>query len=149
MLAAMAQADVDVIRTMFEAFNREDVEGILELTHPEFEVAVPPELSAEPDVYRGLEGMRRYWDTFQDALEQIRFQPGRVADTGHGVLVEMHLTARGRQTGIAVQQRVVGVWETRDGKAYRVSVFPSLAGALAHLGLEDMPASSGWQSVGG
>lgn len=144
----MAAGDIELVRAMFDAFNGEDVERILELTHPQFEVAVPPELSAEPDVYRGLQGMRRYWDTFQDALEEIRFQPGRVADAGDGVLVEMRVTARGRQTGIDVEQRVIGIWQMRDGKAYRVQVFARLAEALAALGLDDAPPNSDWGQVG-
>jgi ketosteroid isomerase-like protein len=145
----MPPASIDVIREMFDAFNSEDVERILASTHEDFEVTVPPELSAEPDAYRGLEGMRRYWDTFQEAMEEIRFQPARVADTGHGILVEMHLTARGRQTGIAVEQLVIGVWEIRDGKAWRIRVFPTLAAALAALGLDEAPPSTGWSKVGG
>jgi ketosteroid isomerase-like protein len=145
----MAEGDIDVIREMFEAFNSEDIGRILDFTDPEFCVSVPPELSAEPDIYRGRDGMRRYWESFQEAMETIRFNPGRVADTGRGVLVEMHLTARGRQTGIAVEQLVVGVWEIRAGRAYRIRVFPTLAGALEVLGLDEAPPDTGWQTVGG
>jgi ketosteroid isomerase-like protein len=140
--------DLEVVREMFEAFNSEDIERMLALTHPQFEVAVPPELSAEPDVYRGIDGMRRYWETFRDAMEEIRFLPGRVADTGHGVLVEMHVTARGRQTGIPVQQSVIGIWEIRAGMAFNIRVFSTLAQALAVLGLDKAPPSGGWQQVG-
>ena len=145
----MGAGDVDLIRAMFGAFNSEDIDSILVFTHPDLEVSVPPELSAEPDVYRGLDGMRRYWDSFQEAMEEIRFHPARVADTGEGVLVEMHLTARGRQTGIPVEQRVIGVWEFRGGLAWRIRVFPTLAGALAALGLDEAPPGSGWERVGG
>jgi ketosteroid isomerase-like protein len=144
----MPQPAVEVIREMFEAFNSEDIERMLAFTHPDFEVAVPPTLSAEPDVYRGLDGMRRYWETFQDAMEQIRFQPGRVAETDQGVLVEMHLTARGRQTGIPVEQRVIGIWEIRDGRAFRIRVFPSMHDALDALGLDEAPEHTGWRAVG-
>jgi ketosteroid isomerase-like protein len=140
--------NVDVVREMFEAFNSEDIERMLAFTHPDFEVAVPPSLSAEPDTYRGLDGMRRYWESFQDAMEEIRFQPGRVADTEQGVLVEMHLTARGRQTGIPVEQRVIGVWEIRERKAFHIQVFPSLDDALEVLGLDEAPQGEGWQTVG-
>ena len=140
--------NVDVVREMFEAFNSEDIERMLAFTHPDFEVAVPPELSAEPDVYRGLDGMRRYWESFQDAMEQIRFQPGRVADTEQGVLVEMHVTARGRQTGIPVEQRVIGVWEIRDHKAFHIRVFPAMEDAHAVLGLDEAPECEGWHTVG-
>ena len=35
---------------------------------------MPPELSAEPDVYIGHAGMRRYWESFHDALDEVRFE---------------------------------------------------------------------------
>jgi ketosteroid isomerase-like protein len=141
-------SDIELLQTLFEAVNSEDIERVLALTHDDFEVAVPPELSTEPDVYRGVDGMRRYWESFQEALEEIRFQPGRVADTGRGVLVEMHVTARGRQTGIRVDQELVGIWEMRDGKAHHIRVFPSLDGALEALGLDRAPPDASWQTVG-
>jgi ketosteroid isomerase-like protein len=144
----MSEPAIEVIRAMFQAFNSEDIARMLALTHPDFEVAVPPTLSAEPDVYRGLDGMRRYWETFQEAMEQIRFQPGRVAETDHGMLVEMHLTARGRQTGIPVEQRVIGIWEIRDGKAFHIRVFPSMRDALDELGVDEVPEGTDWSEVG-
>ena len=74
------------------------MERILAFIHPEFEGSVPPEFSAEPDTYRGHDGIRRYFRTFQDAMEEVRFQPERFWDAGDAVVVEMRLTARGRQT---------------------------------------------------
>ena len=93
----MSRSEAEVVREIFDAINSDDIDRILALTHPDFEVEVPPALSAEPDVYRGKEGMRRYWESFQDAMEQIRFHAERVWDTGDGVVVDLRMTARGRQ----------------------------------------------------
>ncbi len=49
--------------------------------------------------------------------------------------VAMLITARGRRTAIPVEQRTVGVWTLRDGKALRARVYPSAAEALASVGL--------------
>jgi len=56
----MSQEDVEVVREIFEAFNSEDIDLILSFTHSDFDVEVPPDLSAEPDTYRGQDGMRRF-----------------------------------------------------------------------------------------
>jgi hypothetical protein len=51
------------------------------------------------------------------------------------VVVATTTTARGRETGIAVEQHVTTVWGFRDGKAHRIRVFATLPDALAAAGL--------------
>jgi ketosteroid isomerase-like protein len=133
----MSQEDVEVVREIFEAFNSEDIDLILSFTHSDFDVEVPPDLSAEPDTYRGQDGMRRYWDSFRDAMEEIRFQPERFWDAGEAVVVAMHITAKGRRTAIPVEQRLAGVWTICDRKAIRVRVYASLSEALQAVGLTE------------
>jgi uncharacterized protein len=130
----VSQENVEVVRQVFDAFNSEDLELILAFTHPDFEVEVPPDLSAEPDTYRGHSGMRRYWESFQDAMDEIRFQPEALWDTGDVVVVVMHITARGRRTAIPVEQRVAGLWTIRDGKVMGVRAYASLSEALEAVG---------------
>ena len=72
----MSQANVEIVREGFDAFNSGDMRRILALAHTDFEAVVPPELSAEPDTYRGHDGIRRYFQSFQsfqDAMDEIRF----------------------------------------------------------------------------
>lgn len=120
----MSDADVEMVRSGFETLAREGVEGLLPLIHPEFEMTTPPGLAAEPDTYRGREGMRRYWDSFGDGMEDIEFLPLELEDLGGGrVLNKALLRGKGRTTGIEVTQEVVLVWEVRDAMAYKVNVF--------------------------
>ncbi len=133
----MSEQDVELVAQILEAFNSEDIELILTFTHADFEVDVPAEFSTEPDVYRGHDGMRRYWDSFQDAMYAIRIRPERLWDAGGAVVAAMHLTARGRHTSITVEQRMVGVWTIRDGRAIRIRIYPSVAEALRVAGLEE------------
>jgi len=113
------------------------MERILAFIHPEFEGSVPPEFSAEPDTYRGHDGIRRYFRTFQDAMEEVRFQPERFWDAGDAVVVEMRLTARGRQTSIPVEQRFAQVWTVRDSQATAVTTHATLSAALTEAGLSE------------
>jgi ketosteroid isomerase-like protein len=128
---------LEIIQRVFAAVNGEDIETTLALTHPDFEVAVPPELSAEPDVYRGVDGMRRYWESFEEAFDEIRFNAERVWDAGDAIVVALSVTAKGRQTAIAVEQRPVTVWRMRDGQVLKIAVFASLADGLASVGLSE------------
>src|SRR5438270_11169716 len=122
----MSRSNVRVVEEGLCAFNSADMERILAFIHPEFEGSVPPEFSAEPDTYRGHDGIRRYFRTFQDAMEEVRFQPERFWDAGDAVVVEMRLTARGRQTSIPVEQRFAQVWTVRDSQATAVTTHATL-----------------------
>jgi ketosteroid isomerase-like protein len=119
---------VGVIERMYAALEEEGVEGLLGYIHPEFEGVVSPELSAEPDVYRGHAGMRRWFDGFE-GLEDVRLSPEDFIGDGERVLVPVVLSARGAGSGIEVEQRVVQGWTVRDGLAVRVESFVDMESA--------------------
>jgi ketosteroid isomerase-like protein len=133
----MSQENVELIRRGLEAFNSEDMERILAFVDPDFETEVSGELSAEPDAYRGHDGIRRYFESFRDAMDEIRFQPERFWDAGEAVVVALRLTAKGRQTAIRVEQRIAQVWSVRDGRAIGVRTYTSIAEALRAAGLQE------------
>jgi ketosteroid isomerase-like protein len=131
----MSQQNVDVLRRGFDALNSGDMERILAFVDPDFEAVVPPQFSAEPDTYRGYAGVRRYFESFQHAMDDIRFEAGQLWDAGDSIVVEVRLTARGRETGIPVEQRIAQVWGIRDGRATRAETYASLSEAFEAAGL--------------
>jgi hypothetical protein len=130
----MSRENIEVVRQVNDAFNSGDLDRILEFIDPEFETLVPPAFSAEPDTYRGHEGIRRYFDSFQEAMTEIRFHQERFEEVGEEVVVAVRLTARGRTTGILVEQRLGQVWATRDGKVVEVRNYASFSEALDAAG---------------
>ena len=122
----MGDQNVDVMRRGLAAFREGGVEALLPFIHPDFRVTTPAELVAEPDTYRGREGIRRYFDSFYDAMDRIEFEPEDFIAVGETVVVPLTLRARGRTTGIETEQRVVQVWELEDQQAIRVQVFATL-----------------------
>jgi len=130
----VASENVEIVERGFEAFNQGGVEALLPRLHPDFEVTTPPELASEPDTYRGHEGVRRYFDSFYEAMEEIRWEPRSFQEAGGRVVVEFTLRARGKSTGLEVGQDAVMVWELRDGKAIGLELYPTLDEALAAAG---------------
>jgi ketosteroid isomerase-like protein len=126
----MSSQDVEFVRRGFEALSEGGVEALLPFIHPEFEVTTPPQFAAEPDTYRGHDGVRRYFDSFYDAMDEVRFEPSDFRDAQGRVIVPTKLIARGRTTGIETQQDVVLVWALRDGLAIRVEVYATVEAAL-------------------
>ncbi len=130
----MAETNLDLVRRGFETLNHGGVEALLPFIHPEFEVTTPAGLAAEPDTYRGPEGIRRYFESFYEAMDRVEFAPEEFIAVGERTVVPMTLRARGRTTGIETEQHVVQIWELKDGKAIRVRVFATLEEALDAAG---------------
>jgi ketosteroid isomerase-like protein len=119
----MPSSNVDVVRRGIEALREGGVEALIELVDPEFEVTTPPSLASEPDTYRGPEGIRRYFDSFYEAMDEISVEPHSFREVGQRVVAETTLHARGRTTGLEFSLHGYQVWTLRGGKAIRLEVF--------------------------
>ena len=64
-----------------------DVEALLPLIHPEFEVTTPPGARGEPDTYRGPEGIRRYFDSFYEVMDRVSFEAHDFIGVGRALVV--------------------------------------------------------------
>jgi ketosteroid isomerase-like protein len=126
----VASENLEIVKRGFDAFNERGIEGIIPLIHSDFEATTPPSLASEPDTYRGPDGIRRWFDSFDDVMDEIRWEPHRFREASDRVVVEFTLRARGKTTGLDFGQDAVMVWEIRDGMASRLDLFQSLDEAL-------------------
>ena len=74
-------SNVEIVRSVFEGYEREGIEGVLETMDENIVIEIPPELSAEPDDYRGHDGVRRYFAGFDGMIDDVRYEADR-ADPG-------------------------------------------------------------------
>ena len=100
---------------------------------PDFEATTPPDLASEPDTYRGPDGVRQWFDSFDEVMDGIRWDSHAFYEEQGRVLVEFTLRARGKRTGLDFGQEAVMVWELRDGKAIRLDLYPTLEKARSAL----------------
>jgi ketosteroid isomerase-like protein len=126
--------NLEIVQRGFEAFNANGVEGIIPFLDPGFEAITPPNLASEPDTYRGPDGVRRWFDSFYEVMDGIRWEAREYHEAGERVVVEFTLRARGKTTGLDFGQDAVMVWWLRDGKAIRLELFQTLDEALAAAG---------------
>jgi ketosteroid isomerase-like protein len=130
----VASENVEIVKRGFEAFDRGGVEALLEFVHEDFEATTPPGLASEPDTYVGHDGVRRYFDYFYEAMDDIRWESHSFQEVGDKVVVEFTLYARGKTTGLEFGQPAVQVWTLRDGKGVGLELYPTLEEALAAAG---------------
>ena len=129
----MAESNAELMRRGLEGISSEGWEAMLPLAAEDFELTTPPGLAAEPDTYRGEEGIRRYWESFYEVMDEIRIEPKEFHEIEDWVVVPFTLRATGRATGIETELQAVMAWRWQDGKAVRALVFPELEDALAAI----------------
>ena len=125
---------VDIVRRSYEAFARDDMDGVLADMHPDIEWHQAQGLP-HGGYYRGIDEVRRnifdpldeeWWDEFGADAEEF-------LDAGDQVVV------LGRYRGVAKTTRkkldvpFVHVWTLRDGRAVRFRQFLDTAGWVAAL----------------
>jgi ketosteroid isomerase-like protein len=130
----MPSENVETMKRGLEALNTEGVDAFLEFIDPDFETTTPPELTVEPATYRGREGLRSYFDSFYEIMDEVRFEPEGFIDAGDRVVVPARLVARGRDTGIEAVQQLTMVWTLRDGKAIGCETYATKDEALQAAG---------------
>jgi ketosteroid isomerase-like protein len=130
----MSAEKLDLALLLYEAFNRRDLDRILELMHDEVEIE--PRLAAMEGDYRGHEGVRRWWSNLLDFLPDYTAEVEELHDLGDMTLGRI----RGQGHGAASGTPVVETWwqsiRWRDGRCIRWRNFATEGEALETIGLE-------------
>ena len=131
----MTRQDVELAREGFQALADEGYEALLERAHPDFEMTTPAGLAAEPQTYRGRDGLRRWFTSFYEVMDDIQVEPDTYEDLGDGgVLVVATLRATGQRSGLAAEQRSFMVITLADGLMRRIEFYPDAASARGAAG---------------
>jgi uncharacterized protein len=124
--------DVEILREAYEALNRGDIPGTVEVLDDDAEWHEHSELP-EADAYRGratiksfLESFLESWDEFRQDVEDIIAEDGKV-------LILLHMVGQGEGSGIRVETRYAHLWTMRDGRGERVDTYTNRDEALAAL----------------
>jgi ketosteroid isomerase-like protein len=125
----MAAGNVELVRAVFEAFNRRDFDAALASGHDS--ISWGTLFSVETDVLRGKQEIRAAWkrqiealDVHIDVLDLTPLDETRVLAVGKW-------RGRGSESGAAVDQTAVQVFTIEDGQLRSVETFASRDEALA------------------
>jgi len=128
----MSAAEAALVREAFTSLPELGYESLIGLVHPDFIMETLPGMAAEPQVYRGPEGMRLWWESFYEVMDDVRIEPDEVRDAGNGkVVVAFTMRATGQASGLEVRQNAFMLIQLEDDLMRRVDLFFSLEDALA------------------
>jgi ketosteroid isomerase-like protein len=129
----MSDSNAETVRLLFERVNDGGIEAAIGLIAEDFVAEVPASMSAEPDVYRGHDGVRRYFAGFEGLMEDVRFEPIEIVEEGDAVIVWVRFSGRGVTSGIDVGQFAAVVHRLRDGLVTQMDAHPDMEAARAAL----------------
>jgi ketosteroid isomerase-like protein len=111
-----------VVRAIYDAFARRDIEGALGYVSAdcELDLAGTARLAGRTQPYRGHDGLREYfadveriWQELVLHAEDYRIIPGSVIVIGH---------VTGKREGLDVRRSSVWTWRVKGGRATSVKV---------------------------
>jgi ketosteroid isomerase-like protein len=99
---------IAALRRFHEAFNRGDVEAVVQMAHPDVELVRAGGMSS----VKGVAALREWMKP--DAIEEQCAEPLDFRVNGDKVLVREHVTGRGAGSGIEIDAVTYIVWTLDD-----------------------------------
>jgi uncharacterized protein len=128
----MASANVELIRSGLDAYNRGDVEAVLANADPDIEF-VPLRSLVVGGSYRGHEGIRRFFEDLGEEWEDFSIDNEEFREREDSVLLLGEFEAKGKASGMQVRSPVAWLFELRAGKVLRMRAYSSQDEALQAL----------------
>jgi ketosteroid isomerase-like protein len=125
---------------VYDAVARRDFAAVLSLYDPdvEWDFSRSPVAGAlGRKVYRGHEGLRRWWREWREAWEKYEDAYDELMDAGEHVISVTVSRGRGRTSGAELGWRQYGVWTIQKRKVTRVVWLRTRDEALEAAGLRE------------
>src|ERR1700752_5205809 len=97
----MSQENVETFHRLVDVMRKRDVEAAIEHIHPDYELhpGLVATVAGGAAVYRGDEGVRKWFRDSFEAFGEVKFDFPDVRDLGERVLALGHLRVRGSSSG--------------------------------------------------
>jgi uncharacterized protein len=140
----MSQDNVEVVRRIWEAWERGDADTVFALYDPAivWETHTDPIRGASPvdGLYHGHEGVRQFFREWRDSFGSWRAHAEAFIDARDKVVVGYRATGRGKASGAEVRGVFWLVYTLRNGLVVRIDLFGARADALEAVGLSEQDA---------
>jgi ketosteroid isomerase-like protein len=126
----MSQANIEIVRGIWEADRRRDVAAVLAAYAPDVLWEDNSGLWGDWGRARGPEGIQAAWGRWYEAFADVSFEWDEVAAIGDHVIVTYQTHARGRASGVVVDQAITLLWTLRGGKVVHIRAYSERADGL-------------------
>jgi ketosteroid isomerase-like protein len=132
----MSQENVDIVISLYEAWQKHGFGVVAELMDQEIEW-VNPAYAVEPGIRRGYEEFAVAARSFTSVYRESRVTDATFYDAGDRVAVQAHMSSLGAGTDFPIDAQRGYVFDVRNGKVTRFAWFTDPAEALQAVGLAE------------
>jgi ketosteroid isomerase-like protein len=141
----VSSANLDLVRSIYAAFERGDWFGSAEWAHPEIEFVIVD--GPDPGRWTGIAAMAEAWRDVMSVLEDGRIEVNEYRELDdERVLVLVIFQGRGKtsvlEVGSQMRTKAANLLHVRNGKVTRLAIINDRERALADLGLPSEADSS-------
>ena len=133
----MSRENVESFERGTEAYNRRDVDGLLETLDPEVEwhsaLLIP--FGGAATVSRGHDGVRQVLAEVYEALADIHLDYSEIRDLGDRIVGIGYIRTRGKQSGAVTEMAFGTVTDMKNGKGIRIWTYLDPEEALEAAGV--------------
>jgi uncharacterized protein len=135
----MSQENVEAYERGVDAYNRRDVEALLEELDPEvvMHLALPAMFGGESAVLRGHAEVREFLRDLDEAFAEFQIEISRIRDLGERLVTTGRLRGRGKVSGADVESPIAYIVDFKDGKVVRYRDYFDPGEALEAAGLSE------------
>jgi len=131
----MSHENVAVVRRQFQALGSGSLDSAAALWHPEIDWRAVEGAADDVGVMRGGAALRRYYQDWFDAFDQLRAEVDEVIfESDDRVAVSVHNSGRGRASGVETEGRYYVVCTLKEGLIVSGREHATRAGALEAVG---------------
>ena len=131
----MSEENLDMIRSVYEPFNRGDWEAVFSNAHPDFDLTTQRGPTA--GTYRGQRAVERAVEDMRAPYEVWAMEPEEFFDGGDHVVVFVRLRSRPKGANVDMEIRFGHLWTIRDGLIRSLKTFAVREEALEAAGLSE------------
>jgi ketosteroid isomerase-like protein len=137
----MSQENVEIVRSLYDALNRRDWDGVFRDAHPDFYMTTQRGPNAGP--HRRREEAEGFLKDYIAAFDRIVWEPEEFFESGDHVVVVLTTRSRPKRGSVDMVTRNGHLWTVRDDTILSINTFPDPNKALEAVGLsQDAHADS-------
>jgi ketosteroid isomerase-like protein len=99
----------------FRAWNRDDLDGYLELLHPDVRISTSGVFPDLADDYCGCERAATFWRQMHEPWERFRIDVEHIEDDGDWAIASLRFRGLGADSGVEVDMRFGMAMRVSDG----------------------------------
>jgi ketosteroid isomerase-like protein len=135
---AMSGENVEVVRRGVAAFERGDMEALLQLADEDIVITQVSDVPGIPAQQHGHRGVLEAFEVWPEQWDDFRIEILRIAAAPGGkVIATVRTRGRGKQSGVEVDMEFSFVFAFRDAKITEWQLFVREAEALEAAGLSE------------